>query len=170
MIKECGPDDFENIYTIINDAAHAYAGVIPADRWREPYMPRAELRSEIDAGVDFWGWEEDGDLVAVMGIQPVKDVTLIRHAYTLPCHQRRGLGSRLLQFLVGRIDGPVLVGTWEDAGWAVAFYCKHGFTQVTRKQTERLLATYWSIPERQIETSVVLANHIWLESAGDDGT
>jgi GNAT superfamily N-acetyltransferase len=127
--------------------------VIPADRWHEPYMPAEELDDEIEAGVRFWGYEEDGELLGVMGIQPVRDVHLIRHAYVAPSAQRRGIGGALLEHLLARIDGRVLVGTWEAAQWAVDFYLRHGFVPVGRE----LLREYWSIPERQVATSVVLA-------------
>ncbi len=167
MIRECGPDDFEALFAIINDAAQAYKNVIPADRWAEPYMSREELTGELDAGVVFSGWQENGELLGVMGIQPVQDVTLVRHAYTLTSYQGRGFGSRLLASLVERLEGPVLVGTWEAARWAVSFYEKHGFQLVTPAQKAYLLATYWSIPPRQIETSVVLANPAWWAGADD---
>jgi len=167
MIRACGESDRAAILEIINDAAQAYRGLIPADRWHEPYMSPEELRDELDAGVAFWGWEEGRVLVAVTGIQPVRDVTLVRHAYTLTPRQGRGIGSQLLSFLAGRLPGPVLVGTWAAAFRAVAFYEKHGFRLVSAEQKDYLLATYWSIPARQIETSVVLANHTWLTSGND---
>jgi GNAT superfamily N-acetyltransferase len=154
MIRACGPADFETLYRIINEAAQAYKGVIPADRWHEPYMPRDELQAEMER-MAFFGWEEDGELVGVMGFQPLKDVTLIRHAYVLPKHQRRGIGSQLLAYLKGLTTTPrLLVGTWADATWAIRFYEKHGFRLEPHK--DELLQTYWDIPERQIETSVVL--------------
>ena len=167
MIRECGERDFAAIRGIINDAAEAYRGVIPDDRWHEPYMSAEELRCELDAGVVFWGWEMSGALTAVMGIQPVQDVTLLRHAYTLTSWQGRGIGSQLLAFLAGRLSGSVLVGTWAAAGWAIAFYSKHGFRLVSDEQKDYLLSTYWSISARQIETSVVLANRAWLTSVND---
>jgi GNAT superfamily N-acetyltransferase len=151
-IRPCRDDERAAILDIVNAAAQAYRGVIPADRWHEPYMPAAELDAEIAAGVAFWGCEEDGELVAIMGIQPVRDVELIRHAYVLPSHQGRGLGGALLEHLLHRGERPVLVGTWAAATWAIRFYERHGFA---RADTE-LLREYWSIPERQIETSVVL--------------
>jgi GNAT superfamily N-acetyltransferase len=165
VIRRCEPADFETIYTIINAAATAYKGVIPADRWHVPYMSRAELLSEIAQGVVFWGYEVDGELLGVMGLQPVRDVTLIRHAYVRPTHHRRGIGGRLLAFLRRQTDRPILIGTWADADWAVRFYEKHGFRQVTMAEKERLLRTYWSIPERQIETSVVLADETWSDAS-----
>jgi len=161
MIRPCREPDTERIYAIINQAAEAYRGVIPADRWHEPYMPREELEAEIAAGVAFWGYEEDGLLLGVMGIQPVKDVTLIRHAYVVPGCQQRGIGSALLRHLLTLAETPVLVGTWAAAGWAVRFYEKHGFRLVTPAEKDRLLRTYWNIPARQVETSVVLADKAW---------
>ncbi|MBN2022397.1 MAG: GNAT family N-acetyltransferase [Pirellulales bacterium] len=162
MIHPCNDDDFDAILAIVNEAAGAYRDVIPADRWHEPYMPRDELRREIDAGVAFWGWEErDGQLVGVMGIQDVDDVTLIRHAYVRPGRQSQGVGGRLLAHLRTLADKPLLVGTWADAVWAIGFYEKHGFRLVTPEQKDRLLRRYWSIPERQVETSVVLADASW---------
>src|SRR4051812_29026180 len=143
---------------IINAAAEAYRDVIPADRWHDPYMPADELASEIAAGVIFWGYEDDGQLLGVMGIQPVRDVTLIRHAYVAPGTQRRGIGGALLEHLVRPGERPVLVGTWADAEWAISFYRRHGFELVSPEEKTRLLQAYWTIPERQIETSVVLAS------------
>jgi len=162
MIRPCTDEEFEAIFEIVNDAAEAYRGVIPADRWHEPYMPREELRAEIDAGVVFWGCEDGGELAGVMGIQPVRDVTLIRHAYVRTARRRRGIGGRLLAHLRTRTDRPILMGTWAAATWAVGFYEKHGFRRVTHAEKERLLRVYWSIPERQVETSVVLADEAWF--------
>lgn len=156
MIRLCVDSDFETIYEIINDAAQAYQGVIPADCWKEPYMPREELRHEIDDGVQFWGYEE-GELVGVMGMQHVQDVTLIRHAYVRTARRNQGIGSQLLIYLRKRTTRPILVGTWADAVWAIRFYEKHGFRLVTGEEKNRLLGKYWSIPKRQVETSVVLA-------------
>jgi len=161
MIRECIEDDFEAIYQIVNDAAAGYKGVIPADRWHEPYMPREELAAEIAAGVRFWGYEKDGELLGVMGIQDVKDVTLIRHAYVRTIHRRRGIGGKLLAHLRTLTDKPILIGTWAAAVWAIGFYRKHGFRQVTEEQKARLLQAYWAIPARQVETSVVLAGPTW---------
>ena len=141
---------------IINEAALAYRGVIPADRWHDPYMPAEELRAEIEAGVRFWGYEADGELLGVMGIQGVDDVTLIRHAYVRPNAQRSGVGGRLLRSLLAKASSPVLIGTWADAAWAVAFYEKHGFEVVSPEEKTCLLRRYWDVPERQVETSVVL--------------
>ena len=162
MIRQCIENDFEVIFAIINDAATAYQGVIPADRWHEPYMSREHLRREIDAGVAFWGYEEQGALIGIMGIQDVQDVTLIRHAYVRTARRGGGIGGKLLSRLKTRIDRPALVGTWADAVWAIRFYEKHGFTLVTWEGKERLLRKYWSIPGRQTETSVVLADARWF--------
>jgi len=161
VIRKCDDGDFEAIWSIINEAAEAYRGVIPQDRWQEPYMSREELREEIEAGVTFWGYEEGGELIGVMGIQPVQDVTLIRHAYVRPDKQNKGIGGKLLTALRRQTTDPLLVGTWADAGWAILFYEKHGFRLVSAEEKERLLRRYWSIPERQIETSVVLADEKW---------
>ena len=156
MIRRCKSAEFEEIYQIINDAAQAYKGIIPADRWHEPYMTYDELRNEIEDGVVFWGYEESGDLLGVMGIQLVQDVTLIRHAYVRMARRRQGIGGKLLSHLCAMISGPILIGTWADATWAIRFYEKHGFRPVSHEEKERLLRKYWSIPERQVETSVVL--------------
>ena len=138
MIRHCDQRDFEAIWAIINDGAEAYRGVIPADRWTEPYMSREHLRHEIGAGVEFWGFEIGGDLVGIMGVQPVQDVTLIRHAYVRSSHQGQGIGARLLAHLRQLTDRPVLIGTWADATWAIGFYQKHGFRLVTPEEKERL--------------------------------
>lgn len=152
------PAESAAIGEIVNDAARRYAGVIPADRYHEPYMPPAELLAEIDAGVRFWGYEDaGGELLGVMGIQDVSDVTLIRHAYVRSSHQGRGVGGALLARLRAQTERPILVGTWAAASWAVAFYERHGFCLVTPAEKDRLLRLYWTIPERQVETSVVLA-------------
>jgi len=156
-IRRCRNGDVEAILAIVNTAAEAYRGVIPADRWREPYMDREELEAEIADAVTFWGYEADGELVGVMGIQLLEDVDLIRHAYVLPGRQGRGIGGELLAHLQRLTDRQVLVGTWAAAEWAIRFYRRHGFEQVTPEQKTMLLRTYWNIPERQIETSVVLA-------------
>jgi GNAT superfamily N-acetyltransferase len=157
-IRPCGPADFEAMLAIINEAAQAYRGVIPADRWHEPYMPAAELRDEIAAGVAFWGYEADGALIGVMGIQPVQDVDLIRHAYVRAADQRRGVGRALLEHLRRLSTRRMLVGTWAAADWAIRFYQRHGFHLVEPARKTVLLKTYWTVPDRQIETSVVLAN------------
>jgi len=156
-IRPCRDDERQAILAIVNAAAEAYRGVIPADRWHDPYMPAAELDAEIAAGVAFSGLEEAGALVGVMGIQPVRDVTLIRHAYVDPARQRGGIGGALLEHLLALSATPMLVGTWADAEWAIRFYQRHGFELVPRERTAELLRAYWDIPERQIDTSVVLA-------------
>jgi GNAT superfamily N-acetyltransferase len=155
-IRACANADFDDILAVVNEAATAYAGVIPADRYHVPYMPADELRGEIEAGVCFWGWFEGDGLGGVMGIQDVGDVTLIRHAYVRPELQRRGVGGRLLAHLTTLPHRPLLVGTWADATWAISFYQRHGFRLVTQEEKDRLLRRYWTIPERQVETSVVL--------------
>jgi GNAT superfamily N-acetyltransferase len=156
MIRNCTDIDIAAIEAIINEAAQAYRGVIPTDCWHERYMPRSDLMAEIAAGVAFWGWEDVGTLVGVMGLQKVRDATLIRHAYVRPAYQGRGIGGALLAALAGQITGPLLVGTWAAAEWAIRFYARHGFRQVSVLEKERLLQTYWSVPLRQQESSVVL--------------
>jgi GNAT superfamily N-acetyltransferase len=156
MIRRCTDADFAAIETIINEAARAYRGAIPADCWHEPYMTGSDLKAEIAAGVNFWGWDESGALIGVMGLQNVRDVTLIRHAYVRTAHQRRGVGGALLTTLAGQASGPLLVGTWAAAEWAIRFYERHGFRLVSAEEKDRLLNTYWSIPLRQQQTSVVL--------------
>jgi GNAT superfamily N-acetyltransferase len=157
MIRKLCPADLDFILKVILDAAQAYRGVIPDDRWKEPYMSPEELREELDSGVIFYGWFEEDSLLGVMGVQPVKDVTLIRHSYVLQDYQRRGIGGLLLKHLLDLAKTPdVLVGTWEDVNWAINFYEQHGFTLVSRREAVRLLRMYWHIPERQIATSVVL--------------
>ena len=163
MIRQCNDTDFEIIYAIINEAAQVYKGVIPQDRWKDPYMSKKELRRQIDEGVVFWGYEENNELIGVMGIQHVQDVSLIRHAYIRPQKQKRGIGRELLLDLCGRTDRPTLIGTWASAVWAIGFYEKNGFKKVSRKEKNRLLRKYWLIPERQVETSVVLADRNWRE-------
>ena len=163
MIRRCDDRDFESIWAIINDGSQAYKGIIPVDRWTEPYMSQEKLRHEIDDGVVFWGYEDDGELAGVMGIQPVQDVTLIRHAYVRTSSQKQGIGARLLSHLREMADGPVLIGTWADAVWAIRFYERYGFEIVGPEEKNRLLKKYWTVPERQIETSVVLADSKWRE-------
>ncbi len=163
VIREIGASDLPSALAIINDAAQAYRGVIPPDRWHEPYMPAEELAGEIADGVRFWVAEEDACLVGVMGIQDRGEVALIRHAYVAPAAQGKGVGSRLLAHLEALTAKPILIGTWADASWAIAFYRRHGFATVSTAEKERLLRRYWSIPERQIETSVVLADRRWRE-------
>tara|TARA_B100000686_G_scaffold333438_1_gene399368 strand:- start:616 stop:1107 length:492 start_codon:yes stop_codon:yes gene_type:complete len=161
MIRVCGKIDVEVICNIINDSAQAYRGVIPPDRWHEPYMPLDELKREIAAGVKFLGYQDDTGLVGVMGTQPVKDVMLIRHAYVRMARRREGIGSALLTACVDRSEAPVLIGTWAAATWAIDFYRKHGFSVINGEEKNRVLKIYWSIPERQVETSVVLADQKW---------
>ena len=158
QIRPCHDGERADILAIVNSAAEAYRGVIPADRWHEPYMPSGVLDHEIAAGVTFWGYEAEGALVGIMGIQPRRDLDLIRHAYVAPGSQRRGIGSALLEHFMRSTERPMLVGTWAAAEWAIRFYRSHGFAPVSPEQTAALLRTYWTIPDRQIETSVVLAN------------
>ena len=155
-IRPCRHEDVATILGIVNAAAAAYRGVIPPDRWHEPYMPLAELCREIAAGVAFSGVDIDGELVGVMGVQPVHDVNLIRHAYVLPDHQRQGVGAALIEHLRGQSTRRILIGTWAAAHWAISFYRRHGFELVSPERKTALLKTYWTIPDRQIETSVVL--------------
>ena len=158
-LRRIREDERADVLAIVNGAAEAYRGVIPADRWHEPYMSAEELDRELAAGVEFWGVEDDGGTLAgVMGIQAVRDVDLIRHAYVRPGLQGGGIGRRLLADLVAKAERPLLVGTWAAATWAVRFYERNGFELVAPAEKERLLRTYWSIPERQVETSVVLAH------------
>jgi GNAT superfamily N-acetyltransferase len=157
-IRLCRGDEHGDVLAIVNAAAEAYRGVIPADRWHEPYMDARELESEIAEGVTFWGYEADGTLIGTMGIQPVRDVDLIRHAYVLPGSQRLGVGGALLRHLRDLSGRRMLVGTWAAADWAIRFYRRHGFEPVAPERKTALLKSYWTIPDRQIETSVVLAN------------
>ena len=157
LIRLCRHDERPAVMSIINMAAEAYRGVIPADRWHEPYMSADELDREIAAGVTFWGYDEgNGTLAGIMGFQPVRDVDLIRHAYVLPGKQRRGIGRKLLEHLRQASTRPLLVGTWAAAKWAIRFYERHGFVLVSPARKTILLTTYWNIPERQVETSVLL--------------
>ena len=165
MIRLCDERDFDSIWSIVNDGARAYEGVIPADCWRDPYMSREKLRTEMTDGVTFWGYRENDTLAGVMGIQPVDDVTLIRHAYVRGSSQKHGIGGLLLAHLRKLAAGPVLIGTWADAIWAIRFYEKHGFHVVAPEVKERLLKRYWKIPDRQVETSVVLADEAWQDPA-----
>jgi GNAT superfamily N-acetyltransferase len=161
MIRRCDARDFDTMFAIINDGAQAYRGVIPGDRWTEPYMSRDHLQHEIDAGVVFWGFEEAGTLAGVMGLQDVQDMTLVRHAYVRTDRQGAGIGAQLLKHLQQHATCPMLIGTWADAVWAIRFYEKHGFRVVTPEEKNRLLRQYWTIPDRQVETSVVLADSRW---------
>lgn len=164
LIRRSREADSPAILAIINAAAQAYRGVIPADRWHDPYMPPEELEKEIADGIAFWVAEEGGQLLAVMGMQDKGEVALVRHAYVAPAAQRKGLGTSLLRHVQGLTDKPVLIGTWADAGWAIDFYLRNGFTLVPNARKEALLRRYWSVPARQIETSVVLADEKWKEA------
>jgi GNAT superfamily N-acetyltransferase len=161
MILKCTEDDFEEIFSIINDGASAYKGIIPDDRWHEPYMPEAELQAQINEGVVFWAYKEGKKILGVMGIQDVLDVTLIRHAYVRTIARNKGIGGKLLAHLSKLTTKPILIGTWASANWAIGFYEKHGFSLVSFEEKEYLLRKYWKVPVRQIETSVVLASANW---------
>ena len=161
MISRSENKDLKDIYEIINDAATAYRGIIPDDRWHEPYMTEGELQKQIDEGVQFWKYTEDGKIIGVMGIQFKGDVTLIRHAYVRTTERKKGIGSKLLEHLATISSTPVLIGTWADAKWAIAFYQKHGFRLLPEEEKNNLLRKYWTIPDRQVETSVVLASSDW---------
>lgn len=172
LIRKSTEADLPAMLAIINDAAQAYRGVIPADRWHEPYMPRDEMVKEMAAGVVFWLAEQRGELVGLIGLQDKGEVALVRHAYIAPTVQRMGVGTRLLHHAEALVDKPILIGTWAAASWAIDFYRRNGFTLVPRTEKDRLLRTYWSIPDRQIETSVVLADDRWRQKqqhAGADG-
>ena len=164
LIRKSVEADFAPILAIINDAAQAYRGVIPPDRWHEPYMPADELRSEIADGVVMWVADEQGSVLGAMGIQDKGDVALVRHAYTATAIQRKGVGTQLLHHVEGLTDKPILIGTWAAAAWAIGFYHRNGYTLVSDAEKDRLLRRYWSIPVRQIETSVVLADRRWMEA------
>jgi N-acetylglutamate synthase-like GNAT family acetyltransferase len=164
LIRKSVAADFAAMLAIVNTAAQAYRGVIPPDRWHEPYMSADELAKEIADGIAFWVAEEDSRLLGVMGIQDKGAVALVRHAYVAPTLQRKGVGTTLLRHVRGLADKPILIGTWADASWAIDFYRRNGFTVVSKSQKDRLLKTYWSIPERQIETSVVLADGRWTDT------
>jgi GNAT superfamily N-acetyltransferase len=161
MIALSKKSDFKDIYEIINDAAIAYKGIIPADRWHDPYMSEQELQNQIDDGIEFWCYYEDESIVGVMGVQDKSDVTLIRHAYVRTIARNKGIGGKLLQHLIELTKKPILIGTWADATWAISFYRKNGFQTVSFEEKERLLRKYWKIPLRQVETSVVLASSDW---------
>jgi GNAT superfamily N-acetyltransferase len=164
MIRPCDAHEFEVIWTIINDGARAYNGIVPADCLKDPYMAKSELEDEIKDGVVFWGYEDSGELVGVMGIQDVGEVTLIRHAYVRTPAQGRGIGGKLLSHLRELANKPLLIGTWADAKWAIGFYEKHGFALLTPQDKNYLIPKYWKIPQRQAETSVVLASPEWLSA------
>ncbi len=164
MIRSCNDQDLEAVCFVINEGAEAYKDAVPTDCLSEPYMPFEELTHEIEAGVRFWGYEQQGTLVAVMGIQQVQDVTLIRHAYVRSANQKQGIGGLLLAYLLKMVNGPVLIGAWADAAWAIRFYEKYGFQLVSPLDKNRLLRKYWTVSERQIETSIVLANQKWRKA------
>jgi N-acetylglutamate synthase-like GNAT family acetyltransferase len=166
-IRAATPGDLEAIVTIINDAAQAYRGVIPADRWHDPYMPRDELEREISLGVRFWVAEEGGEVIGAMGIQDKGDVALVRHAYVSTKVQRGGVGTRLLRCVEAVFAKPILIGTWTDAEWAIGFYQRNGYTLISEARKAELLRKYWTIPDRQIETSVVLADARWMRERAD---
>lgn len=161
IIKSDLKKDFETIYEIINDASIAYKGIIPSDRWQEPYMSKEELKKQIIEGVEFWNFVEDDRVLGVMGIQFKKDVTLIRHAYVRTLARQKGIGGKLLNQLINMSETPILIGTWADASWAISFYKKNGFKVLPKTEKNKLLKIYWNIPERQIETSIVLASNDW---------
>jgi len=170
MIRACNHADFSEIWAIIDDGASAYKGMIPSDRWHEPYMSQQELQREIEDGVVFWACEDAGKILGVVGIQELQAVTLIRHAYVRTSLQVRGIGGKLLSYLRNLAKNPLLIGTWADAKWAIGFYGKHGFTLVSDEEKNWLLRKYWSIPERQIETSVVLASPEWRKKNAQAST
>lgn len=161
MVLKCEQSDFQDILDIINDGASAYKGVIPADRWHEPYMSEEELQNQMDEGVNFWKYLENGKVLGIMGIQDRRDVTLIRHAYVRTTERNKGIGSKLLTHLCTIATMPILIGTWKAASWAIKFYEKHGFRLLDDESTVERLREYWNIPDRQIETSVVLASADW---------
>lgn len=164
MILVATEKDFDVIYAIINDAAIAYKGIIPADRWHDPYMPEEELKAQIEDGVQFSCYVDEGQIIGVMGIQDKKDVYLIRHAYVKTSQRNKGIGTLLLQKLIRDSDKPILIGTWKAASWAIRFYEKHGFSLISEEEKNCLLKKYWTIPDRQVETSVVLADENYKRS------
>jgi N-acetylglutamate synthase-like GNAT family acetyltransferase len=163
IVRRSVDADFAAILAVVNDAAQAYRGVIPADRWHDPYMSSDELAGEIADDVVFWIAEQDGLLAGVMGLQDKEEVVLVRHAYVASTAQRAGVGTTLLRYVEGLVDKPILIGTWAAASWAIEFYRRNGFTVVPTAEKDHLLRTYWSIPDRQVETSVVLASREWME-------
>jgi len=165
MIRHCHKADFQTIYEIINDSAKAYRGVIPQHSWREPYMSKNELSREIQEGVIFWGYQQDGKLAGVMGLQEKRDVTLIRHAYVLTKFRKQGIGTNLLRYLERATEKPILIGTWANATWAISFYEKRGYQLVSAVDKDVLLKKYWTVPDAQIETSVVLADATWTKDS-----
>jgi GNAT superfamily N-acetyltransferase len=165
MIRQCEPAELDDICAVVNDAATAYRGIIAADRWKDPYMSGEELGREMDDAVQFWGFLEGGRLLAVMGLQHVGDVALIRHAYTRTANRGAGIGTALLGHLRGQTDRPMLVGTWKAATWAIRFYQGRGFRLVSAPDKDQLLRRYWTVPDRQIEESVVLADARWFATS-----
>ena len=170
MIRDCGLRDFDAMLDIVNQAAEAYRAFVPAEEWKDPYMPEEELRQDLAAGVRFVGWEQEGGLVGIMGSQPVRDVVLIRHAYVRPEWQRHSIGSALLGELCRRTQRPMLIGTWAASSWAIRFYEKHGFRRVPEARREALLRRYWTVPDAQIAASVVLADREWWRRQGGGGS
>ncbi len=166
QIRPSFATDFEAILEIINDAAQAYRGVIPSDCWHEPYMSAAELTKEIACGVNFWVVEDEGRPLSVMGIQDKEDVALVRHAYTVTVSQRKGAATMLLRHVATLTGKPLLIGTWADASWAIDFYKRNGFEVVSDHDKNLLLGEYWAVPTRQVETSIVLADSLWLKVKG----
>jgi N-acetylglutamate synthase-like GNAT family acetyltransferase len=164
QIRRSEETDRVAMLAVINDAAQAYHGVIPGDRWRDPYMPKEQLLREIEDDINFWVAEDEGRVLGVMGIQDKGAVTLVRHAYVAPTTQRMGVGTKLLRLVQRLTDKPILIGTWATASWAIEFYRRNGFTLLSDTEKDRLLRMYWSIPERQIETSVVLADRRWMDA------
>ncbi len=163
MIRKCDKDDINTIFEIINDAAQAYKGIIPQDRWKEPYMSKEELLHEIEADVEFWGYEENGQLVGIMGIQQMWEVALIKYAYVRTAKRNQGIGRELLLFLKKLAHKPIVTGAWEDAKWATSFYENNGFQMVSTEEKEEILRKYWCVPERQAQTSVVFADQQWFD-------
>ena len=170
MIRDCGLRDFAAMLDIVNQAGEAYRAFIPAEEWKDPYMPEEELRQDLAAGICFVGWEQEGGLAGIMGLQPVRDVALIRHAYVRPERQRRGVGSALLGELCRRTERPMLIGTWAASSWAIRFYEMHGFQGVPEERRAALLRHYWTVPDAQIAASVVLADREWWRRQGGGGT
>src|ERR1700738_3510846 len=164
LIRKSVKADFAAMLAVINDAARAYHGVIPADPWHEPYMSAGEQQREVTEGGVFWVAEQDGRLSGVIGIQDKEEVALVRHAYVAPTTQRSGVGTKLLRHVESLVDKPILIGTWAAASWAIEFYRRNGFTIVPTDHKDHLLRKYWSIPARQIETSIVLANGRWVSA------
>jgi len=165
MIQKCVSENFREVFEVINDGASAYKGIIPQDRWHEPYMTEEELLAQVNQGVEFWVYTDNNRITGVMGMQAKEDVALIRHAYVRTPDRNKGIGSRLLTHLLAMTHAPVLIGTWAAAHWAIDFYKKHGFRLLPGEEKDRLLRKYWNIPDRQIETSVVLAGPTWITNS-----